>query len=1136
MFGSLNSAQGKRPTTPRRNTTRLLLEPLEDRLAPATLLAPPRLLSPTTAAVRVDQNIFAIRGVLREPAEKLTFITAFRDSNENGRFDFGRDRFAGMRVVAANRSSFSLPVRLQPDEVNQFFLVATDRSGGRSAAVKVAPIIEDSTAPTVVSITPFGQALPGATSVQFRVVFSERVLGVDAGDFRAVTTGTAAVGNLSVTGSGAVRVVTLSGLTGAGSVGLNLVDNDSITDIMSIRRQTHRLGGRGAGNGSFSSSQSITIDRAGPTVASIVRTGAATNVVGPVAFTVTFSESVTGVDVGDFALSGSGAAGATITGVSGSGSTYQVTVQTGAGTGELRLDLIDNDTIVDLAGNVLGGIGLGNASFILGQSFTVDQAADADSLATIVVPALDINLLGLRVQTNDISISLSADPGNGKLLGNLLTTVSSLINLQAAADALNQILSTTVGLLNSGDLLVNLGSGSFDNRAAATTDVLTLHVAPVDLDLLGVLVNTSAIDVSITAQSGPGLILGNIITDLSNLFNDLPGQQLNIDTLITKLNDLLGLVNIALGGIPAAGVPTVQPEAGQILSLTVPALDLNLLGLQVETSPITVDADAEQGSGKLLGNVLTSLLGTLNATPEKVAELNNTLNSILARVVGVLNAADLVVSQVLVAALPAALQTLLNPVLVAPAGSTVPILDLVIASQDGTSPPVNVDLLGLDITTSNIDARISAVTGEGQILGNLLYNVANLANPNGSAGLLALLNALGVGNLSSTAGSEGGSLSGQTPALQELLTIQLNPLDIDLLGLEVKSNAITVTISSQGGDGKLLGNLLGALSTLINFDGAEGALNNVLETTVNLVNSVDLTLPAGAVGSGVFDTATAQVTPVLDAFVAPVRLDLLGLVVTTSPIHLTITANSGNGLILGNVVTSLAHLFDNPPQSLTVDEVNRRLAQLLQDLNAQIPGIAPAPTPPVTLESGQFLELTLAPIDLNLLGLLVKTSSITVNGFAQTGPGNLLGNFLSSLLNTIDATPGNLTILSENLNAVLAKVIGVLNAADLSLSQAVVNALPSVIRTLLSPVLISSTPGATTEILDLVIASPDGTTPPVRADLLGLVVTTSDIHAELFAQTGDGQILGNLLFNAANLLNQGNLTSLLFLVSQLARL
>ena len=116
--------------------------------------------------------------------------------------------------------------------------------------------------------------------------------------------------------------------------------------------------------------------------------------------------------------------------------------------------------------------------------------------------------------------------------------------------------------IRESDLGINLGGGSFDVRPEASTDVLTLHVAPVQLDLLGALVNTSPIDVSITAHSGQGLILGNIVTDLANLFNDLPGQELNIDTLNQKLSDLLALVNDAVGSIPGAEVPTVQPAEG----------------------------------------------------------------------------------------------------------------------------------------------------------------------------------------------------------------------------------------------------------------------------------------------------------------------------------------------------------------------------------------------------------------------------------------------------------------------------------------------------------------------------------------------------------------------------------------------
>ena len=68
-------------------------------------------------------------------------------------------------------------------------------------------------------------------------------------------------------------------------------------------------------------------------------------------------------------------------------------------------------------------------------------------------------------------------------------------------------IAATPGLLRPvGTALANndphrtfLPSGSFDNRPAATTNVLNLHVAPVHLDLLGAIVNTSPIDVSITS-------------------------------------------------------------------------------------------------------------------------------------------------------------------------------------------------------------------------------------------------------------------------------------------------------------------------------------------------------------------------------------------------------------------------------------------------------------------------------------------------------------------------------------------------------------------------------------------------------------------------------------------------------------
>lgn len=91
-----------------------------------------------------------------------------------------------------------------------------------------------------------------------------------------------------------------------------------------------------------------------------------------VRYTVSFSEAVAGVDASDFALAKTGTTGAaTITGVSGSGSMYTVTVSTGNGQGTLRLDVIDNDSIRDGMNQPLGGTGTGNGNFTGGQIYNI---------------------------------------------------------------------------------------------------------------------------------------------------------------------------------------------------------------------------------------------------------------------------------------------------------------------------------------------------------------------------------------------------------------------------------------------------------------------------------------------------------------------------------------------------------------------------------------------------------------------------------------------------------------------------------------------------------------------------------------------------------------------------------------------
>ena len=77
-----------------------------------------------------------------------------------------------------------------------------------------------------------GRPVTNASSVSFTVTFSEPVTGVNLSDFQLALSGTATGTVTQVTPvSGAVYTVTVSGITGTGTLGLNLVDNGSIYDL-----------------------------------------------------------------------------------------------------------------------------------------------------------------------------------------------------------------------------------------------------------------------------------------------------------------------------------------------------------------------------------------------------------------------------------------------------------------------------------------------------------------------------------------------------------------------------------------------------------------------------------------------------------------------------------------------------------------------------------------------------------------------------------------------------------------------------------------------------------------------------------------------------------------------------------------
>ncbi len=187
--------------------------------------------------------------------------------------------------------------------------------------------------------------------------------------------------------------------------------------------------------------------------------------------------------------------------------------------------------------------------------------------------------------------------------------------------------------------------------------------------------------------------------------------------------------------------------------------------------------------------------------------------------------------------------------------------------------------------------------------------------------------------------------------------------------------------------------------------------------------------------SGIMATTPATVTGtcnVLTLVLGPVHLNLLGLVVdlfgpNNGPITLTITAQQGQGLLLGNLVCAIANLLNGGGSTAAVANLLNQLLALLQKVlsgltstfaagpgntlvqNVAISGTVVATTTatitasaPPTTTSCPVLTLTLGPLHLNLLGLVIDLSQVNLNITAQAGSGNLLGNLVCGIANLLN--------------------------------------------------------------------------------------------------------------------------------------
>ncbi|SMD07580.1 Ig-like domain-containing protein [Pedobacter nyackensis] len=248
-----------------------------------------------------------------------------------------------------------------------------------------------------------------------------------------------------------------------------------------------------------------------PTVSSINRVGTTPSNRSSEQFTVVFSESVTGVNVSDFALTTTETAAGTIASVSGSGTTYTVTVNPVTGNGTLRLDLNSSGTGIQNGGAVPVSGG-----YTSGQIFTIDHTIPT---ATIVVTdnALRIGETSLVTITFSEAISGFANDDltivNGTLTtvgsGDGITWTATFTPLASVSDPTNLITLNNAGVA---DAAGNAGTGTTNSNNYAidtTRPTATIVVADVTLIAGETSLVTITFSEAVTGFANADLTIGN---------------------------------------------------------------------------------------------------------------------------------------------------------------------------------------------------------------------------------------------------------------------------------------------------------------------------------------------------------------------------------------------------------------------------------------------------------------------------------------------------------------------------------------------------------------------------------------------------------------------------------------------------
>ncbi len=322
-----------------------------------------------------------------------------------------------------------------------------------------------------------------------------------------------------------------------------------------------------------------------PSISSIVRTGGASATVAgsasSISYTVTFDQAVTGVDASDFALTATGTASGSIASVSGSGTTYTVTVNTLAGDGTLRLDLNSSGT----------GIQNGNSVAIVsgytsGSTYSLDHTAPNAPSTPDLSTGSDSGASNSDNITNATTPTFTGTAESGSTVTLYDTDGSTVLGTGTATGGNWSI--TTSTLSSGSHTLTAKASDAAGNVSSASSG-------------LSVTIDTTVPTVSSVSVPGNGL----------HKAGDTLSFTVNTDEAVT-VDTSGGTPRLALdvGGTTVyAGYASGSGSSALVFSYTVQAGDTDTDGIAV---------NALQANGGTLtdtaGNALTPTLNSVGST------------------------------------------------------------------------------------------------------------------------------------------------------------------------------------------------------------------------------------------------------------------------------------------------------------------------------------------------------------------------------------------------------------------------------------------------------------------------------------------------------------------------------------------